>query len=99
MTHAPTHTSTHKPKAKVWDIKLPTSAGLFLLRYFSPIPCFGTTKYGFSGPFFFSRIFEIIFFCFAVAIFDLVHDLEATRIYGTYIHFFSVDLFIEHNWY
>ena len=30
---------------------------------------------GFSGQFF--RIFEIIIFCFVVAIFDLVHDVEA----------------------
>ena len=34
------------------------------------------TKYdGFSGQFF--RVFEIIIFCFVVAIFDLVHDVAA----------------------
>ena len=31
----------------------------------------------FSGHFF--RIFEIIIFCFVVAICDLVHDMEATN--------------------
>ena len=30
---------------------------------------------GFSGQFF--RIFEIIIFCFVVALYDLVHDVEA----------------------
>ena len=34
----------------------------------------GTTYDGFSGQFFHN--FEIIIFCFVVAIFDLVHDVE-----------------------
>ena len=35
----------------------------------------GTTKDGFSGQFF--RIFEIIIFCFAVDILDLMHGVKA----------------------
>ena len=39
----------------------------------------GTTQVGFNGQFF--RSFEIIFFffCFVVALFELVHDMQSSR--------------------
>ena len=49
-----------------------------LAALYIPIHCDmktrGATLNDFSGPFF--HIFEIIIFCFVVAIYDLVHELE-----------------------
>ena len=52
---------------------------------FYPSSSRGATYDDFSGHFF--RIFEIIMFCFVVAICDLVHDVE-TIFHLSYVHEF-----------
>ena len=54
----------------------------YILEKFSPLYLYGMNFLFFKGYnigwFMWSfRIFELLFFCFVVAIFDLVHDVEA----------------------